>query len=188
MDLITITAIALGLSLDSFAVSLSCGVIESKIRFRNAMRIAFILALFQGGLTVLGFFLGSAVSDYISRYDHWLAFILLMVLGIRMIIGGMKGNSDQRPIDINRLPVVLTMAVGTSIDAFAVGISFAFLKVQIWTAWLIIGAITFLASMTAIRIGKSAGTRLGSRVEIVGGVILAVIGFRILAEHLLSAG
>ncbi len=188
MDLITITAIALGLSLDSFAVSLSCGVIESKIRFRNAMRIAFILALFQGGLTVLGFFLGSAVSDYISRYDHWLAFILLMVLGIRMIIGGMKGNSDQRPIDINRLPVVLTMAVGTSIDAFAVGISFAFLKVQIWTAGLIIGAITFLASMTAIRIGKSAGTRLGSRVEIVGGVILAVIGVRILAEHLLSAG
>jgi len=91
MDLITITAIALGLSLDSFAVSLSCGVVESKIRFRNAMRIAFILAFFQGGLTVLGFFLGTTVSVYINRYDHWIAFILLMILGIRMIIGGLKG-------------------------------------------------------------------------------------------------
>jgi len=186
MDLITITAIALGLSLDSFAVSLSCGVVESKIRFRNAMRIAFILAFFQGGLTVLGFFLGTTVSVYINRYDHWIAFILLMILGIRMIIGGMKGEADRQPLDINRLSVVLTMAVGTSIDAFAVGISFALLKVQIWTAGLVIGTVTFLASMTAIRIGKSAGSRLGSRVEILGGIILAAIGVRILAEHLLA--
>lgn len=187
MDLITITAIALGLSLDSFAVSLSCGVIESKIRFRSAMRIAFILALFQGGLTVLGFFLGSAVSVYINRYDHWLAFLLLMILGTRMVIGGLKESEDRTPVDINRFPVLLTMAVGTSIDAFAVGISFALLKVQIWIAGLIIGTVTFLASMTAIRIGKSAGSRLGPRVEIVGGIILAAIGIRILAEHLMAA-
>lgn len=187
MDLITITAIALGLSFDSFAVSLSCGVIESRIRFGNAMRIAFILALFQGGLTVAGFFLGSTVSVYIEKYDHWVAFILLMFLGTRMIIGGLKDGSARQPIDINRWSVVLTMAVGTSIDAFAVGISFALLRVQIWTAGLIIGAVTFLASMTAIRIGKSAGDRLGSRVEIIGGIILAVIGIRILVEHLTAA-
>lgn len=187
MDLITITAIALGLSLDSFAVSLSCGVIESKIIFRSAMRIAFILALFQGGLTVLGFFLGTTVSGYIDRYDHWIAFLLLMILGIRMIIGGLKAPSDRQPVDISRWPVVLTMAVGTSIDAFAVGISFALLKVQIWIAGMVIGTVTFLASMTAIRIGKSAGSRLGPRVEIIGGIILAAIGVRILAEHLMSA-
>ena len=187
MDLITITAIALGLSLDSFAVSLSCGVIESKIIFRSAMRIAFILALFQGGLTVLGFFLGTTVSVYIDRYDHWIAFLLLMILGIRMIIGGLKAPADRQPVDISRWPVVLTMAVGTSIDAFAVGISFALLKVQIWIAGLVIGTVTFLASMTAIRIGKSAGSRLGPRVEIIGGIILAAIGVRILAEHLMSA-
>ena len=186
MDLITIAAIALGLSFDSFAVSLSCGVIESKIRFGNAMRIAFILALFQGGLTVLGFFLGSTVSGYIEKYDHWFAFLLLMILGIRMIIGGLKVESERQPMDINRWPVLLTMALGTSIDAFAVGISLALLRVQIWTAGLIIGAVTFLASMTAIRIGKSAGSRLGSRVEIIGGIILAAIGIRILAEHLMS--
>lgn len=187
MDLITITAIGLGLSFDSFAVSLSCGVIESRIRFRNAMRIAFILALFQGGLTVLGFFIGSTVSGSIQKYDHWVAFLLLMFLGIRMIIGGLKDGAERQPIDINRWPVVLTMAVGTSIDAFAVGISFALLRVQIWTAGLIIGTVTFLASMTAIRIGKSAGSRLGSRVEIIGGIILAAIGVRILVEHLMAA-
>jgi len=188
MDLITITAIALGLSFDSFAVSLSCGVIESRIRFSNAMRIAFILALFQGGLTVLGFFLGSTVSGYIEKYDHWVAFLLLMFLGARMIIGGLKDGSERQPVDINRWSVVLTMAVGTSIDAFAVGISFAFLRVQIWTAGLIIGAVTFRAAMTAIRIGKSAGNRLGSRVEILGGLILAGIGIKILVEHLTAAG
>ncbi len=186
MDLITTAAIALGLSFDTFAVSLSCGVIESKIRFRNAMRIAFILALFQGGLTVAGYFLGSTVSGYIEKYDHWIAFLLLMFLGIRMIAGGLRRDDEKVPMDVNRWPVLLTMAVGTSIDAFAVGISFALLRVQIWTAGLIIGAVTFLASMTAIRIGKSAGSRLGSRVEIIGGIILAAIGIRILVEHLLA--
>ncbi len=188
MDLITIAAIALGLSFDTFAVSLSCGVIESKIRFRNAMRIAFILALFQGGLTVLGYFLGSTVSGYIEKYDHWIAFLLLMFLGVRMISEGLKAGAEKVPLDINRWSVLLTMAVGTSIDAFAVGISLAILKVQIWTAGVIIGAVTFIASMTAIRIGKSAGSRLGSRVEIIGGLILAAIGIRILTEHLLTGG
>jgi putative Mn2+ efflux pump MntP len=187
MDLVTITGIALALSLDSFAVSLSCGVIESKIRFINAMRIAFILALFQGGFTVLGFFLGSAVSDHIEKYDHWLAFSLLVILGARMVIEGLKEVDKRGPVDFTRWPVLLTMAVGTSIDAFAVGISFALLRVQIWTAGLVIGAVTFLASMTAIRIGKSAGSRLGSRVEILGGLILAAIGLRILIEHLTAA-
>ncbi|MGE5350293.1 MAG: manganese efflux pump MntP family protein [Actinomycetota bacterium] len=187
MDLITIIGVALGLSFDSFAVSLSCGVIESRIKFRSAMRIAFILALFQGGLTVLGFFLGSTVAGHIEMFDHWVAFILLMILGVRMIIGGLKGETDRQPVDISRWTVLLTMAVGTSIDAFAVGISFALLKLEIWSAGLIIGAVTFLASMTAIRIGKSAGSRLGSKVEILGGIILAAIGIRILAEHLMAA-
>ncbi len=184
MDLVTITGIALALSFDSFAVSLSCGVIESRIRFRNAMRIAFILALFQGGFTVLGFFLGSTVRQFIEKYDHWVAFGLLVILGARMVIGGMRKDDQKTPVDFNRLTILLTMAIGTSIDAFAVGISFALLKVQIWVAGIIIGAVTFIASMTAIRIGKSAGSRLGSRVEILGGLILAAIGIKILIEHL----
>lgn len=186
MDLVTITGIAIGLSFDSFAVSLSCGVVESGIRFRNAMRVAFILALFQGGFTVLGYFLGSTISGLIKAYDHWIAFGLLMILGIRMVIEGLKVHEKKKPADFSRLPVLLTMGVGTSIDALAVGISFAFLEVRIWISGFIIGTVTFLASMTAIRIGKSAGNRLGSRVEILGGIILALIGTKILIEHLLT--
>ncbi len=187
MDFVTTIGIALGLCFDSFAVSLSCGVVESKIRFRDAIRIAFTLALFQGAMPVIGYFLGSTVSRYIGKFDHWVAFGLLLMLGIRMIIEGLKKDDDKEPLDFKRFPVLLTMAIGTSIDAFAVGISFAFLDVQIWIAGLIIGTVTFLASMTAIRIGKSAGSRLGSRVEILGGIILAVIGVKILLEHLLAA-
>lgn len=185
MDPVTIAGIAVGLSFDTFAVSLSCGVAESRIRFREAVRIAFILALFQGGLPVIGYFLGSTVSRYISRFDHWVAFGLLMILGIRMIIGGLRKDDRRVPVSFRRLPVLLTLAVGTSIDAFAVGIGFAFLGATIWVAGLIIGAVTFLASMIAIRIGKSAGPRLGSMVEIIGGLILAAIGTKILLEHLL---
>ena len=188
MDFITTTGIALGLCFDSFAVSLSCGVVESKIRFREAMRFAFILALFQGAMPVIGYFLGTTVSRYIAKYDHWVAFGLLMFLGIRMILGGLKKDDDKEPVDFKKIGVLLTIAIGTSIDAFAVGISFAFLSVKIWIAGLIIGTVTFLASMTAIRIGKSAGSRLGSRVEILGGIILAVIGIKILIEHLSGAG
>lgn len=187
MDFVTTTGIALGLCFDSFAVSLSCGVVESKIRFREAMRVAFTLALFQGAMPVIGYFLGSTVSHYIGKFDHWVAFGLLMILGIRMIIEGLKTDDDKEPFDFKRLGVLLTIAIGTSIDAFAVGISFAFLSVKIWIAGLIIGGVTFLASMTAIRIGKSAGSRLGSRVEILGGIILAVIGIKILIEHLTGA-
>src|SRR5660398_265687 len=102
-----------------------------KIRFRNAMRIALTLALFQGAMPVLGYFLGSTVSQYIVKLDHWVAFGLLMILGIRMVIEGLKKDDDREPVDFKRLPVLLTMAVGTSIDAFAVGISFAFLSVKI---------------------------------------------------------
>jgi putative Mn2+ efflux pump MntP len=110
-----------------------------------------------------------------------------MILGARMVIGGLRKDDQKAPVDFNRITILLTMAIGTSIDAFAVGISFALLKVQIWVAGIIIGAVTFLASMTAIRIGKSAGSRLGSRVEILGGLILAAIGIKILIEHLTGA-
>lgn len=187
MDIVTLTGIALGLSFDSFAVSLSCGVVESGIRFRNAIRVALIFAFFQGGLTVLGYFLGSTFSHEIEKFDHWVAFGLLIILGARMVIDGLETHDNKEPVEFTRWTVLLAMAVGTSIDAFAVGISFAFLNVQIWIAGLIIGTVTFLASMTAIRIGKSAGSRLGSRVEIIGGLLLAAIGVRILIVHLSGA-
>ena len=185
MDYTTILGIALGLSFDTFAVSLSCGVVKTKIIFRDAMRMAFTMARFQGGLPVAGYFLGTTISRYVARFDHWVAFGLLLVLGIAMIAGGLRKESERRVYDFKKFSVLVTMAAGTSIDAFAVGVSFAFLSINIWISGLIIGAVTFLASMTAIRIGKSAGSHLGSKVEIIGGIILAAIGVKILIEHLL---
>jgi len=172
---------------DTFAVSLSYGVVRSKILFRQASRIAIVLAVFQGGLTVAGYFLGSIVSDVLKATDHWIALGLLSFLGIKMIIEGLKKTKNEETKDFSSTIVLLTIALGTSIDAFAVGISFALLDVKIWEAGVVISAVTFLASMTAIRIGKSAGVRLGNKVEIIGGLLLIAIGLKIFIEHILAS-
>jgi manganese efflux pump family protein len=187
MDLITILAIALGLSFDTFAVSLSIGVIRNGILFTQATRVALLLAIFQGGLTVAGYFLGSIISNELKAADHWIALGLLGFLGLKMIIEGLRKGKEEEAKDYSSIIVLLTIALGTSIDAFAVGISFAILEVMIWEAGILIAAVTFLASMTAIRIGKSAGERLGNKVEIVGGLILIAIGIKIFAEHMIGA-
>jgi manganese efflux pump family protein len=186
MDFFTILVIALGLSFDTFAVSLSYGVIRSTILFRQASRIAIILAVFQGGLTIAGFFLGSIFSDALKATDHWIALGLLSFLGIKMIFEGLKKSKDEAPKNYGSTIVLFTIALGTSIDAFAVGISFALLDVRIWQAGILIGIVTFLASMIAIRIGKSAGKRLGNKVEIIGGLMLIAIGLKIFLEHILA--
>jgi putative Mn2+ efflux pump MntP len=186
MDFFTIFMIALGLSFDTFAVSLSFGVVQNRILFLQAVRVALVLAFFQAGFTVAGYFLGSLVSDIIKAADHWIALGLLSFLGIRMIVEGWARRENSKSRDYTKARELLAVAVGTSIDALAVGISFALLELQIWTAGLIIGAVTFVASMTAIRIGKSAGKRLGQRIEIVGGLILIAIGVRIFLGHILN--
>ena len=187
MDYFTILVIAIGLSFDTFAVSLSYGVVRSRILFLQASRIAIVLAVFQGGLTVAGYFLGSIVSDVLKATDHWIALGLLSFLGIKMIIEGLRKTKNEETKDFSSTIVLLTIALGTSIDAFAVGISFALLDVKIWEAGVVISAVTFLASMTAIRIGKSAGVRLGNKVEIIGGLLLIAIGLKIFLEHILAS-
>jgi manganese efflux pump family protein len=186
MDFLTILAIALGLSFDTFAVSLSYGVIRNSILFRQAIRVAIVLAVFQGGLTVGGYFLGSIISNELKATDHWIALGLLAFLGIKMIAEGLQKSKDEKEKDFGSTVILLTIAFGTSIDAFAVGISFALLDVKIWESGVLIGAVTFLASMTAIRIGKSAGERLGNKVEIIGGILLIAIGIKIFLEHYLA--
>ncbi len=188
MDNFTIIAIALSLSFDTFAVSLSYGVVQNKILFRQALIVATVLALFQGGLTIIGYFMGSVITYALKSTDHWVALALLTFLGVRMIIEG-KRKSDTRAESkyTGSKLLLLTIALGTSIDAFAVGISFAILYVQIWKAGILIGIVTFLSSMTAIRIGKSAGARLGNKVEIIGGLMLIAIGVKIFLDHVLSS-
>ena len=185
MDIYTILAIGLSLSFDTFAVSLSYGVIRNSIIFFQATWVALVLAVFQGGLTVTGYFLGSIVSEELKSVDHYIALALLSFLGIKMIIEGREKSNENRQKDFSGFRVLLTIALGTSIDAFAVGISFALFEVKIWSAGLLIGIVTFIASMMAIRIGKSAGKRLGNKVEIIGGLILIAIGVKIFLEHLL---
>ncbi len=186
MDFITIVAVALGLSFDSFAVSLSYGVIQNRLLFRQAVRIALVLALFQSGLLVTGYFLGSFVSEIMKAADHWVALILLSFLGIKMIVEGLRRNEKDEIKDYSNTMTLISVGLGTSIDAFAVGISFALLNIRIWYSATIIGIVTFLASMTAIRIGKSAGERLGNKVEVIGGIILIAIGVKIFIEHMLA--
>ena len=187
MDLITVFIIAVGLSFDSFAVSLGCGAIQSGISFRRAVKIALIMALFQGIFPVIGFYMCYFVHDYVESVDHWIAFGLLGFIGVKMIFESMRQGRRHKKKDILKNSTIITLAVGTSIDALAVGISFAFIYKKIWFEALIIGLITFIASMIAIRIGKSAGPRLGSRVEKIGGLLLIAIGVKILLEHTLLA-
>lgn len=184
MDIFTLLVVAAGLSFDTFAISLTCGVVDARILFRMALRVASVMAIFQGGFTVIGFFAGSLITDGLAEFDHWIAMALLGILGVRMIINGLRSPEHARRSDVTSLLPIITMSVGTSIDALAVGISFAFLSINIWLAGTIIAGVTFLASMTAIRIGKSAGEKLGPRTEIAGGLILILIGLKILVEHL----
>jgi len=187
MQLFTIVAIAIGLSFDTFAVSLSCGVIQQRISFRQALRVALVMALFQGSFPLAGYFLGSAFSDYVRNIDHWIAFGLLGILGARMIIGALRNNGSSEGRDITRLRILIAMGIGTSIDAFVVGVGLGFLEANIWLSALVIGLVTFIASMIAIRLGKGAGKMLGKSVELAGGLILILIGVKILLEHTLLA-
>jgi len=183
MDLLTILAIATGLSFDTFAVSLSCGLVRSGIKISDAVRIAMVMALFQAGFTVGAYFLASTVSGRVESVDHWIAFGLLVFFGGRMTADGLLARSETRRRDITKPTSLITMAAGTSIDALAVGISLALLNVTIWLPGAIIGVVTFLSSMIAIRIGKGVGKRFGAYVEVAGGLILMGIGIKILIEH-----
>ncbi len=183
MEVLTLIIIAIGLSFDSFAVSISCGLVQKEIKFTEASKIAFILALFQGLMPVAGWFIGGQVKTYVINIDHWIAFSLLFIIGIKMIIDSRKEKCDKN-LNHLKFTVVVTLAIATSIDAFIIGIGFALIEVNIYLAIIIIGAITFLISMLGMLCGKKTGEKFGPKMEIVGGLILISIGLKILIEHL----
>ena len=125
MELVTILILAVGLSMDTFAVSIGCGLAEQKVSFQHAVKIAFSLAFFQGLLPVIGWFLGTEVKVYVENFDHWIAFILLAYLGGRMIIGSLKEEESERMSDIYSWKHIMTLSIATSIDALVVGFSYA---------------------------------------------------------------
>lgn len=188
MEFYTLILLAFGLSLDSFAVSVSSGLMLPEIRFFKACRIALSLAFFQAAMPVIGWFAGMEIRDRLVDYDHWIAFGLLAMLGLKMIYESLKPEEDRNGFNPLKPAVLLTMSLATSIDALIVGVSFAFLQKpqteSIILPVLIIGGVTFVMSMLGILFGKKAGARFGKRMEMLGGVILIAIGFKILMEHL----
>ena len=175
--------IAIGLSFDTFAVSVSTGLLINHIKFWQATRVAFILMIFQSLMPFAGWFTGRQIQHILSNYDHWIAFTLLAILGIKMIYESLKREEGKRTFNPLKLTVLIWMAIATSIDALIVGVSFAMININIYLAMLIIGFITFLASMLGMLFGKKVGGRFGKRMEIVGGLILIGIGTKILIEH-----
>jgi len=191
MEFITLFFLALSLSFDSFAVSVSSGLMLPGIRFFKACIIAFSLAFFQAVMPLIGWLAGISIREYLGEYDHWIAFGLLSALGIKMIIESLKSEEQRNNFHPLKPVVLLTMSIATSIDALIVGVSFAFIETPDQPLWLaillpvfVIGSVTFIMSMLGILFGKKAGSKLGKRMEMLGGVILIGIGVKILVEHL----
>ncbi len=185
MDLLTIFVLAIGLSMDSFAVSISCGLAEQKVSFSHAVKISFAFAFFQGVLPLLGWLMGTELKIFVERIDHWIAFILLSYLGGKMIYESFRKETHDKIADIYSFRHIMTLSIATSIDALVIGFSYAMAETgKIFGGVLIIGAVTFFFSMLGIRIGKDVGGKFGAKVELLGGIILFGIGAKILIEHL----
>lgn len=182
-QLITFFLLGIGLSFDSFAVSVSFGVVKREIRFFQAVVIATSLALFQAIFPVIGWFVGNSVKDLIASFDHWIAFGLLVFIGVKMIVEGIKSDGKIKKFDPFKVNVLIAISIATSIDALAVGLSFGFLDMPIIYPVVIIGIVTFTASMLGMLFGKNIPARRSLQSLIFGGIILTVIGIKILIEH-----
>ncbi len=186
-DFLSIFFIAIGLSADCFAVALGGGVSQKNHSRVQIFRVAFMFGLFQAIMPVLGWLVGRTVVEYIADYDHWVAFVLLAVVSGRMLWESLRPErGEEKVVDITRGLLLLTLSIATSIDALAVGLSFAFLKVNIALASPTIGVVAFIATAIGFVLGKKASKLIGRRAETIGAIILLAIAFRILLSHLLA--
>lgn len=184
MNFLTILAIAVGLCMDTVSVSIAAGCNKHRFKLKVILRYAIILALFQTALPFIGWFLGERIAHLIEEFDHWIAFALLLLIGGKMAYDGICGHPEQKKLKISSYKVVITLAVATSIDAFAVGFTFSALKQPIWYPTLIIGITTFVFALTGFWVGRRMGHRFQKSAEIIGGIILIAIGTKIVIEHL----
>jgi putative Mn2+ efflux pump MntP len=188
MDILSIIIIGIGLAMDCFAVSISKGVCLKKFKLKKAFRMAMLFGLFQGLMPLIGYFAGFSFANLIANYDHWIAFVLLGGIGLKMFVEGLKPIDPHCEIKTNpfKWKVLLTLALATSIDAMATGIVFVSFPDRIWIAVVNIGIISFLFSMLGVYLGVHFRSKIKINVEILGGIILIGIGLKILIEHLLS--
>ncbi|MDD4299032.1 MAG: manganese efflux pump MntP family protein [Methanomicrobium sp.] len=186
MNLIPLFAIASGLAMDSFAVSVSAGTILVREKFKTAVVLGIVFGFFQGLMPVIGWTFGMYFSFFVADYAHLIAFFLLGAIGIKMIQEGLfKKSGEERLINIQNPHLVLLLGIATSIDALAVGISFALLNESVIVPAIIIGLIAFFASFAGVYLGNKLGAASGTYAETAGGLILIIIGLKIFFEHIL---
>lgn len=184
MGIIELLLLSVGLAMDAFAVSICKGISMKRMNWRKALTIGMYFGGFQALMPVIGYFLGTAFESIITNIDHWVAFILLGIIGGNMIKEAFEDESENCNDDVG-FKTMIMLAIATSIDALAVGITFAFLKVNLIAAISMIGVITFVLSVIGTKIGNRFGDKYESKAELVGGVILVLLGIKILLEHLL---
>lgn len=184
MDTLTIVATALALSMDALAVSITNGLIIKKLHFGHALRIAVAFGLFQAVMPVIGWAAGYTFRDMIQAYDHWIALGLLAFIGIKMIVESRRMDEKDESKNCQHLPTLFLMALATSIDALAVGISFAFLEINIMVPVIVIGGITFAVCLAGVYLGNRSGHFFEGKLELIGGIILIGIGIKIAVEHI----
>jgi manganese efflux pump family protein len=183
MGLLTIIFISLALAMDSFAVSVACGVIHKRVLIREFTLTALFMGTFQAAMTIIGYYLGIGFRQYIEQWDHWAAFLILGFLGIKMIVESFK-EEEQRLFCPSKISVMTTLAFATSIDALAVGLSFALLMDNPFAPATIIGIVAFILSYVGIFLGANFSLNRKIPFEMIGGIALIIIGIKILVEHI----
>lgn len=183
MSMFTLFVTAVGLSMDAFAVSVCKGLAMKKTDFRKALVIGLWFGGFQALMPVIGYLLGSQFKQYVTAIDHWISFVLLALIGANMIKEALSREENDAD-DSTDVKTMFLLAVATSIDALAVGVTYAFLKVAIIPAVSFIGIITFVLSIAGVKAGNVFGIKYKSKAELAGGVILILMGAKILLEHL----
>ena len=183
MGIIELILLSIGLGMDAFAVSICKGISMKKMDWKKACIIGLYFGGFQAIMPVIGYFLGSTFESFITNFDHWVAFILLAIIGGNMIKETFNTECDTISDDVN-FKTMIILAIATSIDALAMGVTFAFLNVNIIPAISFIGVVTFTCSAIGVKIGNVFGLKYKSKAEIAGGVILILLGCKILIEHL----
>jgi putative Mn2+ efflux pump MntP len=185
VSLLELFLIAVGLSMDAFAVAVCHGLTMRRAGFGKALTVGLYFGAFQAGMPLLGFFAGARFADKIAAYDHWVAFALLLLIGGKMVRDSFGGECpDAREEASLRFRKMLPLSLATSVDALAVGVSFSFLQVEILPAASLIGAVTLVLSAAGVKIGSAFGARFKAGAELAGGLILILIGVKLLLEHL----
>ena len=184
MHPIELILLAIGLAMDTFAVSVASGIAHKNFRLRHALRMATAFGLFQAVMPVIGWMVGRSLQHWVEGIDHWIAFVLLSFVGGKMIYEALRIEEAEKPANPFGTSMLLVLALATSIDALIVGVTFAVLQTAIVTPVLVIGAVTFGLSLAGVYIGEAFGHFFEKKIEILGGMVLIGMGLKILIEHL----